>query len=160
VLVNDGESQRAKDFGAVLSKTTRHLLLEFDHTKIMLSLIVVKRNLGNQPIRHNVLFRDLGILMREEIIKLVRLGVLPSGADADIERIKHIQALLADIKTPISDQEAEELVKIFGNDDCFGLAWTIIHLIETAPSWPIQQCLMVNPDNEWITLLKKRARVS
>jgi hypothetical protein len=95
--------------------------------------------------------------MRDEILKLVRLGTLPSGEGVDMELLKYVQELITKIEAPISDQEAEEMVKIFGDDDCFGLSWTAIHLIETAPNWPIRRCLLVNPNNKWIALLRKRA---
>ena len=38
------------------------------------------------------------------------------------------------VKPPVTDEEAEELVECFGPDDCFGLAWSLVHLVETSPT--------------------------
>jgi hypothetical protein len=46
-------------------------------------------------------------------------------------------------------------VKLFGLDDCFGLAEPLLHLVESAPGWPLEDCLK-NSDNEWIKFLKLR----
>jgi len=54
------------------------------------------------------------------------------SADADPKIVERWQNLLAAVKTPVSDDEARALVRVFGPDDCFGLAWTLLHLIETA----------------------------
>ena len=50
------------------------------------------------------------------------------------------------------------LSKIFGDDGYFGLAQTLMHIIESAPDWPIQE-IFKDSDNEWIRLLKHRARL-
>jgi hypothetical protein len=55
----------------------------------------------------------------------------------------------------VSNDDARVLVRLFGPDDCFGLAWTLVHLIETAPNWPLEDCLVVT-ENEWIKVLKQR----
>jgi hypothetical protein len=52
--------------------------------------------------------------------------------------------------------EAKALVELFGADDCFGLAWTLLHVIETAPGWPILDALG-DTENQWIARLKQRA---
>ncbi|MCQ8120015.1 hypothetical protein, partial [Methylomonas rosea] len=65
-------------------------------------------------------------------------------------------ALLLSVTKPVSNEEARALVKLFGPDGCFGLAWSILHLIESAPSWPLTDCL-VNSSNEWVALLRDRA---
>jgi hypothetical protein len=46
---------------------------------------------------------------------------------------------------------------VFGDDDCFGLAWTLLHLIESTPGWPLPAAL---PDlrNEWVRRLRERAK--
>ena len=38
------------------------------------------------------------------------------------------------VKPPVTDEEAEELVECFGPDDCFSLAWSLVHLVETSPT--------------------------
>jgi hypothetical protein len=61
------------------------------------------------------------------------------------------------VNKPVSDDEARTLVSLFGTDGCFGLAWTILHLIESSPNWPIVECL-ANSSNEWVVSLRDRAR--
>lgn len=94
--------------------------------------------------------------MRPEINSLLRLGPLPAEGRASVERIHEIQTLLQSIARPVSDDEARALVSLFGPDDCYGLAWTMLHLIETAPNWPLIDCLEVQGD-EWVTSLRDRA---
>ena len=94
--------------------------------------------------------------MRREIEELLALGQFPDSRHVQPDVIERQQALLDLIIPPISDAEAKELVRLFGNDEYFGLAWTVLHLIESAPSWPIQDCLG-DTSNEWIERLMKRA---
>src|SRR3546814_3082236 len=37
-----------------------------------------------------------------------------------------------------SDLEATALAGVLGPDNCFGLAWTVVHLIESAPGWSVE----------------------
>ena len=43
---------------------------------------------------------------------------------------------------------------MFGSDDCFGLAWSLITIIETAPGWPGN--LDLSGDNRWLRVLRLR----
>ena len=90
--------------------------------------------------------------MRQEVRDLVKMGPLPDE-DATEERISEYERLLHCISRPLSDEEATALIGLFGPDDCYGLAWTLLHLIETAPSWPIEECLQ-DEDNQWIRRLR------
>lgn len=96
--------------------------------------------------------------MRTEIKQLEQLGPLPAESEAGVEQLKGYEQLLNSITKPISDEEARVLVKLFGlnHDSCFGVAWTLIHLIETAPGWPLRECLE-NTNNEWVTMLRDKA---
>lgn len=95
--------------------------------------------------------------MRPKIVDLINLGTLPSEKGADVEKIRLIEETLAKIKPPITNEEAEALVKLFGEDSCFGLAWTLLHLVETAPDWPIEECLKENKTNPWMIRLRRSA---
>lgn len=95
-------------------------------------------------------------MIRPEIIELVKLGSFPSSKNVETVLIKRQQELLLGIVPPISDAEARKLVNLFGPDDYYGLAWTVLHLIEGAPGWPLADCL-VNHSGEWIDRLKARA---
>jgi hypothetical protein len=96
-------------------------------------------------------------MMRDAIKELLSLGPFPSSHEVKIDVIKRQEALLRTIRGPISDEEAKYLITLFGADDYFGLAWTVLHLIESAPGWPIEECL-ANKSNEWVARLRESAR--
>jgi hypothetical protein len=101
--------------------------------------------------------------MRTAVAELSDLGQLPSS-DAAISNpdggplLERLEHLITSIQRPVTDEEARALLKIFPSDDdeCFGLAWTVLHLIETAPGWPLVDCLR-DTGNEWVRRLKERA---
>jgi len=94
--------------------------------------------------------------MRNGVKDFTRLGALPDSS-APVEVIATHEVLLLKIERPVTDEEAAELVKCFGVDDCFGLAWTLLHLIESAPGGiPIKDAPS-EQDNEWIRLLWARS---
>ena len=90
--------------------------------------------------------------VRPEISSLRELGRFPSSAAADIETVGTIGDLLLSIKPPVTDEEARILVSLFGPDDLFGLAYAVIHLVETAPGWPLEDCL--KDENQSIDTLR------
>jgi len=94
--------------------------------------------------------------MQPAVERLVQIGPLRSSGTASIPELQEIEALLAKVQTPIANDEAMALVRPFGPDDCFGLAWSLIHLIETAPGWPIANALY-GLSGEWIDRLKMRS---
>lgn len=94
--------------------------------------------------------------MQQAIISLLVLGPLPSPAVATVPTLQAFEEQLSKVQAPITDEEACALVKLFGPDDCFGLAWTLLHLIETAPGWPVKSAL-VGLEGEWIDRLRERA---
>jgi len=96
--------------------------------------------------------------MRIEIKQLETLGPLPLESDAAPERLEIYEHLLKSIVAPLSDEEARVLTKIFGpdQDSCFGLAWKLVHLIETAPGWPLNDCVEDTNDG-WLAVLRERA---
>jgi hypothetical protein len=87
---------------------------------------------------------------------LVQLGALPSSVNAEVSKLEQFERLLGEVQQPISDDDARLLVKLFGPDDCFGIAWTLVHLIETAPGWPLEDSLGQS-GNEWIDYLRQRS---
>jgi hypothetical protein len=95
--------------------------------------------------------------MRAAIHRLAALGPLPATDAAEVDQLERYQWLLDGLQPPVSDAEAQVLVGLFPpeEDDCFGLAWTLVHLIETAPGWPLAACLQ-NSDG-WIGYLRDRA---
>jgi hypothetical protein len=102
--------------------------------------------------------------MRSEVMELGKLGPLPSHksvlANSDGEAlVKKYQDLIGSIKPLVTDAEARVLLGIFGVDECFELEWPLIRLIETAPNWPLFDCL-ADSGNEWIALLRQRVETA
>jgi hypothetical protein len=94
--------------------------------------------------------------MQVSIRKLIELGKLPSIENADASILKKYQDLLLSIEEPITDEEAVGLMGVLGPDDCFGLAWTLIHIAETAPGWPLREAL-ADVNSEWVKTIMQRA---
>jgi hypothetical protein len=94
--------------------------------------------------------------VRTEIAELAQLGPLPSEDDAEVVQLKSIEALYRAVAKPITDNEARVLVELFGPDGCYGVASSFMHLIETAPGWPLKDCLE-QLNNECKIELRNRA---
>ncbi|MFE2280811.1 hypothetical protein ACFXAE_27045 [Streptomyces sp. NPDC059454] len=71
--------------------------------------------------------------MRPEVSAFVADGPLPDEETGEEEEIDRRARQLEAMSRPLSLAEAEALAGCFGPDDCYGLAWTMAHLIETAP---------------------------
>jgi hypothetical protein len=98
----------------------------------------------------------MNLHVRNEVTEFLALGPLPPSRSADERHLTRLTEALMRISIPISKQEAVLLASAFGPDECFGLAWTLIHLIESAPGGaPLDQIPETN--NEWIRLLRERA---
>ena len=75
-------------------------------------------------------------MIRPEIEELERLGPLPADDDDDpgIDRkLFDVEHLLAAVDPPVTVEEARVLAALFPRDGgtCYGLAWSLLHLIET-----------------------------
>ena len=90
--------------------------------------------------------------MQIAIEQLRKLGPLPPESTDDIELIQRWQDTLALVASPVTTSEAEVLCVLFGADSCFGGAWTLLHLIETANDLSTEY-LKNLPTNEWVDLL-------
>jgi hypothetical protein len=95
-------------------------------------------------------------MVRPEVERLVSLGQLPPEGNADPSRIEMFQEAIAAIARPVSAEEARLMIDVFGPDDSFGLAWALLHLIETAPELPITD-EPAGDANEWVRELWERA---
>ena len=95
-------------------------------------------------------------MIRPAVRELVTLGPLPPSDAVDTVVLAKQEALLRAITKPLSDDEARELVKLFGPDECFGLAWVLVHLVESAPGWPLPDCL-ADKSRYWIRHLRQAA---
>jgi len=97
--------------------------------------------------------------MRDAVKELLSLGPLPSEEESirnPSPLLERYQQLLRSVEKPLTDEESKELAGLFGVDDCFGLCWTLLHLIETAPNWP-DLTELGNAENEWVRRLRDRA---
>lgn len=96
--------------------------------------------------------------MRACVSKLVDLGPLPDEEAADVTRLQAFEAALAQVERPVTGEEALALLSIFPPDEssCFGLAWSVLHLVETAPGWPLAQARL-HAANPWVRALLERA---
>ncbi|MFB7984167.1 hypothetical protein [Streptomyces vinaceus] len=93
--------------------------------------------------------------MRPEVQMFVADGPLPDW-DASEEEIDRRAEQIEAIPKPVTREEARALVSRFGPDDCYGVAWALLHLIETGPN-PV---LATDPGpvaNEWHQRLFLRA---
>lgn len=70
--------------------------------------------------------------LRAAIHCLAGLGPLPASNDTDANQLSNYQQLLESLQPPVSDAEAAVLAGLFPphRDGCFGLAWTLVHLLE------------------------------
>jgi hypothetical protein len=97
--------------------------------------------------------------MRPAVTQLVGKGRLPSSNSA-IPVIREWQEALEKIERPVSDSEAAALLGLFptNDDECYGIAWTLLHLVESAPNWPLQDCLQ-DRTNPWVARLRQAAKL-
>ncbi len=94
--------------------------------------------------------------IRKSVEDFVKLGPLPNSSAAEDIIARH-QIHLQRIKQPVSDEEASLLIRCFGTDECYGLAWTLLHLIESAPGGVPLQTKPIDPNNEWLNRLWERS---
>jgi len=94
-------------------------------------------------------------MIRPEVEALAALGPLPAST-AEEELIERHEQALQNVASPLTIEEAAMLMRCFGPDDCFGLAWTLVHLIESAPECPLSEP-PTQDANEWVRRLWTRA---
>jgi hypothetical protein len=71
--------------------------------------------------------------VRSEVIELKELGVMPNHDDDTVEDIviENFENLLGSLGGSINKDEGEILIQIFPEESCYGLEWTLLHLIES-----------------------------
>lgn len=95
--------------------------------------------------------------IRPQVKRLVEMGALPPDRGADPAKVDKFDPEIHAIARPVSNAEARMLLAVFGPDDCYGLAWTLLHLIETAPQ-PVVDNVPAPHSNWWIRTLWDRAQ--
>lgn len=93
--------------------------------------------------------------MRPEVRTFVADGPLPNW-DASEEEIDRRVGQLEAIARPVTAEESEALATCFGPDDCYGVAWTLLHLVETGPN-PVLTTKPTPDANAWHHTLWTRA---
>ena len=93
--------------------------------------------------------------MKSEVQVFVADGPLPDE-DASAEEIDARGTQLTAISRPVTAEEAQALLTCFGPDGCYGLAWSLLHLIETGPN-PVLVTRPAPDANEWHHRLWQRA---
>ena len=97
------------------------------------------------------------MVIRQSVQDFIDAGPLLDSDTGTVQDIKRLQDLLKAIEEPVSDEEAQALVYSFGPDTCFGLAWTLMHLIETAPgAMTAQYPKLPGPADFWTDRLNRR----
>lgn len=96
-------------------------------------------------------------LVRPEILELSKLGPLPND-DQDIADgvLEQYEELLLSITPPTTLAEAQQLVTIFPPVSCFGAEWTLLHLIESTPNWPVMSVIEQCSSTYWRTYMLER----
>jgi hypothetical protein len=94
--------------------------------------------------------------MRDAVQRVIELGPLPDDDDLDADAVGEFEEAVDAIPEPVTDEEARALVKALGPGDAYGVNFSLVHKIETAPGWPLEDAL---PDggNQWVKLLRERA---
>ncbi len=92
--------------------------------------------------------------IRQAVADFLAMGPLPDQ-EQSVETIQRSQDLLERIEPPVTGEEAMALLGGFGPDDCYGLAWTLLHLIETSPGAQTAE-YPADSDNQWVQLLRRR----
>jgi hypothetical protein len=86
------------------------------------------------------------------------MGRLPDEGTAEQSDLDERVALLGEIgRASPTGEEVLALLPLFPADDstCFGLAWTLLHIIEASPERPIWDALD-RSTGEWPDLLRLR----
>jgi hypothetical protein len=92
--------------------------------------------------------------IRQAVADFLATGPLPDE-DQPVEAIARAERLLGRIEAPVTVEEAMALLAGFGTDNCYGLAWTLLHLIETAPG-ALTAGYPAGAENDWVQLLRRR----
>jgi hypothetical protein len=102
--------------------------------------------------------QETSVPIRRAVADFLAAGPLPDE-EQSVEAIQRSQKLLEQIEAPVTAEEAMALLRGFGPDDCYGLPWTLLHLIETAPDAK-NAAYPTDSDNPWVQLLRRRVENS
>ena len=98
--------------------------------------------------------------VRASVDALAGLGRMPTDAQAEAEPdlADRWEAVVGELHAArdVTDDEAAALVQLFPEDDSdsYGVAWTLVHVIESAPGWPVPA--LAQADGPWADVLRQR----
>lgn len=94
--------------------------------------------------------------VRQSINELSKLGRFPAdNEEISNEKMSEYVSLIRGIKPPVTNEESIILCGLLGEDDFYGAAWTVLHLLETAPQWPIEEGIQ-EASPSWQEILRQR----
>jgi hypothetical protein len=94
--------------------------------------------------------------MRQTIAEFVRLGPFPGenqSKDELLERLEEIlSGIVVDARQPLTNEEIEALLSLFGPEEGIAGAWTLLDLIDAAPGQPVEAYLRDSGNDRIATL--------
>jgi hypothetical protein len=99
------------------------------------------------------------VSVRDSVQRIVAWGRLPDdGHDIGEDMLTKWAAAIDGLEGPLTDDEAIALLSCFPPDDStvFGVSWSLLHKIETAPYGPTF-IEALDDRSWWVALLKERA---
>jgi hypothetical protein len=97
--------------------------------------------------------------IRPEITRVTALAPLPAEEDCSEGLIVEMDEATRVVPRPLTDEEALALFDLLATSDessYYGVMWTVVHAVETAPGWPLPQ--LWTPIGPWFDSLRIRAR--
>lgn len=96
--------------------------------------------------------------LRVPVRELVERHDLVLSDDVSGETLAWAETLILSFSRPAQDDEAAMLLGLLSrsDDDCYGLNWSIMHFIETAPNWP-DWSVLATVEGEWAARLRTGA---
>jgi len=98
--------------------------------------------------------------MRQEFDELRLLGQLPAGDELSPRQAERYEEAIRRLPNAPTGEEATALLSLLPPDETtsFGIAWTLVHAIESSPDWPVWDAL--DDRTWWRALLVDRATKS
>ncbi len=101
---------------------------------------------------------------RRQVKELAAYSPLASEGAYTMDTLEPIQTVLGQIIPPLTLREAQTLLPLLdreSEDDLYGLIWTLVALLETAPGWPPSELdSLATPERPWFEILGRRARTA
>jgi hypothetical protein len=98
--------------------------------------------------------------VRQAFQNLADLGPLPASEALGEQTARQYEEAVKALPPTPTAKEAVALVELLPPDDsaAFGLAWSILHVIEASPAWPVWEVL--DDHTVWVRRLRERCERS